>query len=289
MENLRGILLMTLSMAFFAIEDVFIKFLAVNHQASQILIIVGFSGALLYILIAKASGAPIYHRDLLQTPVLIRTVSDLFGAIFFMLAIVLIPLTLLSSIIQVMPLVVTFGAALILKESVGWRRWLAIAIGFFGVLIIIRPGFEGFQPASLLAVICVLFLSARDLATRTMKVSLNSLTVSIYGFAAMGMAGVCTLPFFPNFTPISGTDAIYFIAATLTGTFAYYLIVMAMRIGDVSVVTPFRYTRLLFAIILSMTFLGERPDVVTLIGAFIVILSGLYTLMRERRLKTKAV
>lgn len=288
MDNLRGILLMTLSMAFFAIEDVFIKFLSVNHDPAQILIIIGFGGALLYIAIARASGAPIFSRELLHRPIVIRTLSDLFGAIFFMLAIVAIPLTLLSSIIQVMPLTITFGAALFLGEAVGWRRWLAIAIGFIGVLIIIRPGFDGFQPASLLAVACVLFLSARDLATRTIKVGLNSLTVSIYGFAAMGMAGLFTLPFFPELAPISGKDAFHFTCAILTGTFAYYLIVLAMRAGDVSVVTPFRYTRLLFAIGLSMTFLGERPDLITLLGALIVVASGLYTLMRERRLKTQS-
>ncbi len=288
MDNFRGIVLMTFSMALFAIEDVFIKFLSINHGPAQILLIVGFGGALVFMGVAKAMNAPLYTPELWQKPVIIRTLSDLFGAVFFMLAIVSIPLTLLSSIIQVMPLVVTFGAALMFKESVGWRRWLAILIGFIGVLIIIRPGFDGFEPASLFAVICVLFLSTRDLATRRMQGSMNSLTVSIYGFGAMGSAGFICLAFDPTLRAVTPSGAWFFLCAILTGTFAYYLIVLAMRVGDVSVVTPFRYMRLLFAVLLSMMFLGERPDAITLFGALIVVLSGLYTLMRERKLKTQA-
>jgi len=285
MENLRGILFMILAMAGFALEDLFIKLLSSHVPVSQILIILGFSGTAVFLIIALLTHAPILHRDLLNRPVIVRTFCELFAALFFTSAIALTPLSSVASILMTTPLMVTMGAAVFFKEKVGWRRWTAIIIGFFGVLLILRPGFDGFMPASLLAVISTIFLAVRDLATRTMQFEISTTTVSIYAFFAVGISGFIALPFFSAMVVPSSIEIVYLISATFVGVIAYYAIVLATRNGDVSVISPFRYSRLVFAMLLSIIILSERPDLLTLSGASIIVMSGIYSFVREGRLK----
>jgi len=180
---------------------------------------------------------------------------------------------------------VTMGAAVFFGEKIGWRRWTAIMIGFFGVLLILRPGFDSFMPASLLAVISTIFLAVRDLATRAMQFEISTTTVSIYAFLAMGISGFIAMPFFSAMVTPSSIEIVYLISATFVGVIGYYAIVLATRNGDVSVISPFRYSRLVFAMFLSVVILSERPDLLTLSGASIIVISGVYTFIREGRLK----
>jgi len=205
--------------------------------------------------------------------------------LFFTSAIALTPLSSAASILMTTPLMVTMGAAIFFGEKVGWRRWTAIIIGFFGVLLILRPGFDSFMPASLLAVIATIFLAVRDLATRTMQIDISTTTVSIYAFLAMGISGFIAMPFFSAMVIPTSIEIVYLISATFVGVIGYYAIVLATRNGDVSVISPFRYSRLVFAMLLSIIILLERPDLVTLIGASIIVISGVYTFIREGRLK----
>jgi len=285
MENLRGILFMILAMAGFALEDLFIKLLSSHVPVSQILIILGFSGTTVFLIIALLTHAPILHKDLLNRPVIVRTFCELFAALFFTSAIALTPLSSVASILMTTPLIVTMGAAVFFGEKVGWRRWTAIMIGFFGVLLILRPGFDGFMPASLLAVISTIFLAVRDLATRTMQFEISTTTVSIYAFFAVGISGFIAMPFFSAMVIPSSIEIVYLLSATFFGVIGYYAIVLATRNGDVSVISPFRYSRLVFAMLLSIIILSERPDLLTLIGASIIVISGIYSFVREGRLK----
>ena len=169
---------MILAMAGFACEDLFIKMLSENLPISEIIIILGFSGSIIFLIIGLLTKAPIFHKDMLNTPIIVRTLCELFGALFFVLAIALTPLSSASAIIQVMPLLVTIGAAIFFKEKVGWRRWTAVFVGFLGVLLILRPGFGNFMPASIFALLGATFLAGRDLATRAIEVKLPSVTIS---------------------------------------------------------------------------------------------------------------
>ena len=285
MENLRGILFMLLAMAGFALEDLFIKLLSSHLPVSQILFILGFSGTAVFLVIALLTHAPILHRDLLNRPVIVRTLCELFAALFFTSAIALTPLSSVASILMTTPLMVTIGAAIFFGEKVGWRRWTAIMIGFFGVLLILRPGFDSFMPASLLAVIATIFLAVRDLATRTMQIDISTTTVSIYAFFAMGISGFIAMPFFSAMVIPSSIEIVYLISAVFVGVIGYYAIVLATRNGDVSVISPFRYSRLVFAMLLSIIILRERPDLLTLSGAAIIVASGIYSFIREGHLK----
>ena len=207
-SEFQPVLFMVGSMALFSLEDFFIKLLSSTMPASQIMLIMGLSGSIIFLFFAIVSKQPVFSRDLLDKHVITRTLADLFGALFFVGAIVLTPLSSASAILQGTPLAITARAAIFLGETVGIRRWLAVLIGFFGIILIVNPGLADFNPLSLLAVIAVICLSARDLATRAMKTTLPTLTISIYGFGAMAAAGMLAIPFYgefiwPNFGEIT--------------------------------------------------------------------------------------
>ena len=276
---------MILAMAGFAFEDLFIKLLSTYFPISEVIIILGFTGTFIFFIIALLQNAPIIHKDLLNKHVIIRTICELLGAVFFVTAIALTPLSSATAILQIAPLLVTIGAVIFFKEKVGWRRWTAVFIGFIGVLLIVRPGFEGFMPASIFAILGSVFLAARDLATRAMQVKLPSVTIALYAFIAFGISGILIIQFNSPMVIHTSNQIIYFIGASAFGVIAYYSLVISSRIGEMSVISPFRYSRIVFAMLLAIIILDENPDGLTLIGASIVVASGLYTFVRETVLK----
>ena len=275
---------MMMSMACFAVEDTFIKLLSARLPATQILFSIGFGGALITLVLAIVLNVKLANKILLNKHVISRTIADLFGALSFTSAMVLIPMSLLASILQATPLFVTLGAAILLGEKVGWRRWSAIFIGFFGVIIILQPGYGSFQLASLLGLAAVLCLALRDVVTRDMATEIPTLTVTFYACLAMGSAGFIAYPFFgPPIMPTT-YEAIILICAAIIGLTGYFLLVLATRKGDVSVIAPFRYSRLLFSLGLASLILGEKLTLPILLGGLLVVSSGIYTFGRERRL-----
>ncbi len=282
-DNMVGIMLMLAAMAMFAVEDAFIKKLAAGMGTGQILVILGVGGFAIFALIAKRQGAQVFSRDLLLGPVLLRNFGEIMGTSGYVLAVVLTPLSSASAILQATPLAVALGAALFLGQAVGWRRWVAIGVGFIGVLIVIRPGLEGFQPASLFAVQGVIGLSIRDLATRAMPTRVSSMVLSAFGFGVIVPAGLVIMLFEGPAVVPAGAQWAYIAAALIVGPVGYYMIVAAMRVGEVAVVTPYRYVRLVFAMIIGMLAFDEVLDFYTLLGAAIIIGSGLFTIYRERQ------
>ena len=275
---------MMMSMACFAVEDTFIKLLSARLPATQILFSIGFGGALITLVLAIVLNVNLADKILLNKHVISRTIADLFGALSFTSAMVLIPMSLLASILQATPLFVTLGAAILLGEKVGWRRWSAIFIGFLGVIIILQPGDGSFQLASLLGLAAVLCLALRDVVTRDMATEIPTLTVTFYACLAMGSAGFIAYPFFgPPIMPTT-YEAIILICAAIIGLTGYFLLVLATRKGDVSVIAPFRYSRLLFSLGLASLILGEKLTLPILLGGLLVVSSGIYTFGRERRL-----
>ncbi|MFT6023726.1 MAG: drug/metabolite transporter (DMT)-like permease [Ascidiaceihabitans sp.] len=286
MDNLRGGAIMVLAMLGFAIEDMFIKMLSGAVPVGQILMMLGIGGSLIFAIVVRLQGRALFERAMWSGPVVLRAAGEIVGTVGFVNAIVFTTLSSASAILQATPLVVTLGAAVFLSEPVGWRRWSAILIGFLGVLMIIRPGLEGFTPLSLLAVVGVLGLAVRDLATRKTTNVLSTMQLSFLGFLAIVPAGAALIAFGPDeLTPMTLRSIVLMGMALAIGVVAYYGIVAAMRVGDISFVTPFRYTRLIFALILGASIFGDRPDMWTLIGAAIIVSSGIYTVWRERRIK----
>ncbi len=285
-DNNRGALLMVGSMLAFAFEDLFLKRAATALPPGQVVAMIGAAGALCFWAVARAMGQPILIRAALSGPALIRSVSEAGATMLYITALALIPLSVNAALLQASPLVVTMAAALFLHEKVGWRRWSAISIGFVGVLIILRPGTDGFQAAGLLTVACVFILAARDLSTRMMPAQIGTFQLTTWAYIALVPAGLLLMA-------LRGTEPVAIdpkhwvdlTGALLTGLVGYWAVTAAMRVGDVSFIAPFRYSRLVFALILAAIFLGERPDIWMICGATLVIGSGVYTYLREAQLK----
>lgn len=282
-DNMRGGLFMIAAMAGFAVEDMFLKSAAQQLPVGQIMMIFGAGGTIGFAILAKRQGARLLNPAILSPPILLRAVFEVMGRLFYTLALALTPLSSASAILQATPLVVVAGAALVFGEKVGWRRWAAISAGFVGVLIILRPGLEGFTPLSILALLGMLGFAGRDLATRAAPKTVANLTLGVYGFAILVPTGAALLAWTGGAVLPDARISFDLAAATVFGVAAYYALTVAMRVGEVSLVTPFRYSRLLFALILGALVFAERPDAATLLGSAIIVGSGIYTLLRGRK------
>lgn len=286
MENLRGAALMVFAMFCFAVEDAVIKALAVTMPVGQVLSITCLGGIAVFFVWFRLRNIPLWQPEYLDQKVMLRSLCDVFGSCMFVTSLTLIPLTTASAVIQATPLVVAMGAAVFLGQGIGWRRWLAIIVGFIGVLIIIRPGMEGFSPATLLAVGGMLGLAARDLFTRGLNVSLTGPQLATHTFALIVPAGFLLVLLqgealiWPD-----GRQSGFLVASVVIGLIAYLSIVAATRTGNAGIISSFRYSRMVFALIVGYIAFSEIPDMATLIGAGIIIASGIYTLWREARLR----
>ncbi|RME18622.1 MAG: DMT family transporter [Alphaproteobacteria bacterium] len=283
MENLRGALLMMLSMAGFALEDALVKSVAGRIPMGEVLLFLGCGGALAFGLLANRQGHCLTSRLVFHRAVMLRNLFEMLGTASFVTALALIPLSLNSAIFQATPLFVTLGAIVFLGARVGWRRWAAIAVGLAGVLIILRPGFEGFEPAALVSVLAALALSGRDLAIRACPPEAHPLQLSAWGFMAIIPVGLAMLALSGGPVRPSGTEALMLGGAVGLAMLGYYALTLAMQLGEVAFVTPFRYIRLVYGIGLGWLVFSERPDAPMLIGSAIVVGAGLYALWRERR------
>lgn len=280
--------MMTLSMAGFAIEDMAVKAAARHMPVGEVVLFCGLAGILVFAGLAVLDGDPPLPRALLGRIMVLRSAFEVGGRLFYALALALIPLSAASAILQATPLVVVAGAALLFGEKVGWRRWTAVAAGFAGVLMILRPGLAGFDVLALLAVAGMLGFAFRDLATRAAPRVLSNAQLGVAGFAMLAIAGAVILAVGGGAVWPDATGAAFTAAATVFGIGGYAALTAAMRTGEVAVVTPFRYTRLVFALILAALVFGERPDAMMLAGCAVIVGSGLYTLVRARRLAQAA-
>lgn len=286
MDNLRGAALLTFSMLCFALEDMFVKLAAQTLPRGQILILFGIGATLVFAPAARALGQSPFPRALLRGPVALRSLCDGIASVGFVMALAMIPLSLMTTIVQANPLLVTLGAALIFAEPVGWRRWAAILAGLGGVLIVLRPFDAGFEAAALFAVMGVLFQSARDLITRRVEVGITSIQISIAGFLAQIAAGAALMLITSERLVWPDAREWLYLAGMLgIGLPAFYSIIAAMRIGDISFVAPFRYSRIVFGLLVGLIVFDETLDRWMLIGAAVIVASGLYTLWREARLR----
>lgn len=277
---------MVLAMAAFAVEDMFIKAAASKLPIGFILLIFGLVGMLIFMLLTRKRGEAIFHPAILSRPILVRAGCEIIGRLCFALAITLTTLSSASAILQATPLLVILGAAFFFGERIGWLRWLPIIVGFIGVIMIIQPGLDSFESASLFAVISVLGFAGRDIATRAATPILSNMQLGIYGFLILIPTGLVMLVYNHQPIQLNLLSSLQVLGATIFGIFAYYALTVAMRTGEVSIVSPFRYTRLLFALILGIVIFAERPNFVTLVGSLLIVISGSYTLMQSHKVKT---
>lgn len=282
--NVVGALLMMASMACFTINDSFLKATDGELPLSQLIFLRGFIATAFIGILAWARGAlwaRLSRRD--WTLVGLRSLSEVGAAYFFITALLNMPLANITAILQVLPLTVTLGSALFFKEAVGWRRMAAIIIGFCGMLLIVRPGSDGFSIWSVYALAAVACVTSRDLLTRRVSSSVPSLLVtfsaSLIVLVAAGIASIST-----EWEPVNGHLTGLILGSSLFIVGGYFFSVQVMRQGDVSFIAPFRYTGLIWALMLGWLVFGDWPTPLTLLGAGIIVATGLFSLYRERRL-----
>ena len=279
-DNHRGALLMTLSMVSFTINDAFLKLILVDLPLVQVLALRSACVLLMMIPLAAYLGA---LRFRLQTRdwrlIGIRSVAEVAAAYFFLTALKNMPIANATAIIQALPLTVCLAGAVFLGEVIGWRRMLAIAIGFVGVLLIIQPTSDGFTIYSLYVLAAVVFVTIRDIAARQLSPELPSVSVAVFTvislLIAFGLAST-TIDWAPMTTP----DWVFLTLAAATVIGGYVFSVAAMRVGQIGAVSPFRYTSILAALLIGFIVFDEWPNNLTLAGAAIVVVAGVITIRR---------
>ena len=268
---------MIASMAAFAIEDAFLKTVTKQLPVGQVLMMFGAAGLCVFALMARRAGASIFQAQVLTKNMLLRAVFEFFGRLFYVLAIALTPMSSATAILQSAPLFVVLGARIFLREKVDAKTWIAIFLGLFGVLIILRPSAADFSLLSLLALIGTLGFVGRDLFSRTAPSSLTKEVLGFYGFTTMMIAGACYAVWDGKpFVSLQAQQFLMLAAALLAGVFAYTALMTAMRTGSIGAVTPYRYSRLLFGISIGVIVFGEQLDAPMLLGCAIVIGAGLF-------------
>ena len=286
--NLRGASLMALSMLCFVSNDALMKMLFAEMSIYQAIFLRGVITVPLIAVLAWQQGALIVRlarRD--RALVGLRVSAEVGATVGFLTALKYMPLANVTAILQVLPLTVTMAAALFLGEPVGWRRWLAILIGLAGVIIIIRPGMEGFSAYSLWALGAVGCITLREICTRKLSSDLPSLPVALATAIAIGVLGAAMLPAV-TWAPVSAGSWALLVGTSVAIIGGYLFSVMTIRTGDIGFVAPFRYTAMVWAITLGLLLFGELPDLATSIGTGIVIITGLYSLHRERQVRQTA-
>lgn len=281
-NNARGAALMALSMLCFTANDTMMKFLFGDLPLFQVVLLRGLLSLPVIAYLAHRQAQLFIRtnrRDL--TIVLVRSTAEILATIFFLTALANMPLANIIAILQTLPLSVTMVAALFLGEPVGWRRWSAIIVGFIGVLIIIRPGSDGFSLYSLWGLAAVGCVTIRDVVTRRLSHDMPSLFVTLVTAIAITCLGAVMTPASGWVTP-SLTSWLIVVATACVVVAAYLFSVMTMRVGDISFVSPFRYTGLIWAIIFGFIVFDEWPDNMTLIGMAVIVITGAYMFHRER-------
>lgn len=281
-SNLRAALFMVIAMAGFTANDSITKLLMETMGIGQVMLIRGIFATTLILLLAWHRGALARPRQLLHPTTALRAICEMMATVCFLGALAHMPLANISAVLQALPLAVTMGAALLFGEEVGWRRWLAILSGFTGVMIIVRPGFDGFTAYSLLALCSVVFAAGRDLVTRRIPGEVPSLLVSTSTALMVALCGGVLTAAAGDWAPVSAGALGLLLAAAVLLLVGYQFVIMAMREGDISFVAPFRYTALIWALALGYLMFGEVPGTVMIAGASFIVLSGLYTLYREQ-------
>lgn len=283
--NRRGILAMIGAMTSFVINDAFVKYASQSLPGGQLIVIRGlfaivflFAGAWWMGLVR---GPEARLRDLWQRPVITRSVLDAVSTMTFLTALFHLPLANATAINMAAPLCITLLSVLWLGERIGAMRWLVIAIGFVGVLLIVQPRSEGFNGYSLVCLLSTFFVACRDLYTRRINPGTPSILITI-GTAIAVTASGAVLSLFQQWQPVTLAQLAMLAAASVFLSSGYMLLIRAMRAGDVSLIVPFRYSGLLAALTIGFVVWGEIPNAPAWAGIALLVAAGLYMVISER-------
>ena len=274
-------LYMTLSMGSFTLSDLALKWACEILPTGQVMFILGLGCCALFWSIVGRKKEKALTKVFFVPAVLLRTVGEAVAVIFIFLALIHSAFTSVAAILQTLPLLMTLISFLFLGEKVGVHRLVAVVVGFAGVLLIIRPGLDSFDIFSLYAVLAVIGMSMRDVGSRLSPASISASMLALYGSMTFVLIGLVMMYFGGVKMPTLEASG-YLLAMILFASSGSYYTTKAMRVGEISVISPMRYTRLLFGMLVGVFILHEQVDLYMLIGSAIVVMAGLYVLFREQ-------
>ncbi|MGY3670966.1 DMT family transporter (plasmid) [Marinovum sp. KMM 9989] len=288
-DNTRGILFMILAMATMLTSDTVVKRVAQELPLFQVIFIRHIFMTVGLGVMAFRDGALRFRPTPQQTRlVTLRTIGECGIVCFYMIALTMMPLGTGTALFQLQPLAVTLAAALFLSQPIGPRRMMAIIVGFGGVLLIVRPGTEAFSLGAVFTLLAVVCVCLRDITTRILGASVPASVLAVMGSTALLVLSFVIMMVQGNWAPVSlGQLGLIFAGASFL-LVGYLAMVFAMRFGDIAAISPFRYVALVFGILYGFLFFGEVPQPIMLLGASIIVASGLYSFLRERTIRAKA-
>lgn len=279
--NRRGVLAMAAGMACFVSNDALVKFVSQSLPAAQLIFIRGAFATALLLAIAHALGATRHLRSLADRKVLLRAGLDALATMTYLTSLFHLPIGNATAINMATPLFITLFAVIAFRERVGGGRWLAIATGFVGVLLIVQPSGAAFNAYALLCLGGTLLHAARDLTTRVIDRGIPSILVTVSTAVAVTvLAGAIAT--FQEWKPVDAAQYALLAAASVFLGGGYFLLTVAMRGGEMSLIAPFRYTGLLFALLLGFLVWGDVPNGMAWAGIALLVAAGLYVLHGER-------
>ncbi len=276
---------MIASMGAFSVADTLVKLATSLISPAQVLFFLLGGALIIFALMAKLRGDRLIDPRAFSPILLLRYLAEITGMVGMVMALANVPISVVGAITQASPMLATVGAVLFFKEKVGWRRLSSIVVGFVGVLLIVQPSAIAFDFAVLWAILALVALSVRDLATRLVPADMASASIATYTMAA-------AVPFTIGWVFFNGESLLpaqinwfVIIPMVVLGAIGYMLLIASIRMAEVSVVMPFRYSRIIFLLVLGVLVFGEKPDALMLIGASLIIVSGIYMMWREQLVK----
>jgi drug/metabolite transporter (DMT)-like permease len=272
---------MIIAMGCLTLTDLLIKVSSQTLPIGQVMISHGVGSLIVFWILLRIKGESIRLSPLNNPTVIFRNIGELIALNGMFLALVYVPLSTIGAVIQTVPILVTAAAALFLGERVGMRRASAIFVGFLGALLIIQPGAASFDITAILVLIAAIGMALRDIATKLVRENLSTLLLTFYScFLFIISGGVLLIINGGASVPVVG-NSVTIAAMIVTGSLGFFFMTEAVRLGEMSVVSPFRYTRLLFSMAAGILILGEQVNASMIIGSALTILSGLYIWRRE--------
>ncbi|MGQ0524300.1 MAG: DMT family transporter [Betaproteobacteria bacterium] len=277
-SSLGGIAAMTAAAGLLTLNDAVSKHLTEHYPIGQVIALrqaAAFLIVLPYAWVFTGLGA---LRAVNSSGQLLRGVLFIGSTVFTVTSLSTLPLSFVTIMLFSSPLFVALMSAPMLRERVGVHQWIAILVGFAGVLLIVRPAGGEFAWIMLLPVLAAFINGARDALTRRLSRTDSSISMLLWSGVAVMLAGLCTLPF--GWNPVDLRGAGWFLAAGLFNAAAHFLAIEAFRMGNAALVAPFRYTGLLWAMLIGFLIWREVPDAWMLAGAAVVVGAGSYMLRR---------
>ncbi len=290
-KNSKGIFLMIISMASFAVGDTFVKISGAFLSPAQIMFFLIAGGLIIFAMIAKFKGENLLDSRAFSPVLLIRYLAEMIGLVAMIMGLTKIPLSVVGTVTQASPILVAAGAVFFFKEIVSWRRWSSIVIGFIGVVLVIQPGSQNLDYAVIWAVVALVAFSIRDLVTRLTPPDIPSASIATFTMiAAFPFTAAWVYfggeKFFPPEIDWLVVASMIILGSFGLGSFGYLLLITSLRLGELSAIMPFRYSRIVFLLILGVLVFGERPTTSMLVGAALILISGVYIMWREKVVKS---